>query len=394
MDRLIPAPLCLAAGAGAGTAFGFGPQALHVAIIVPFVMAPGRGAVSVATAVAATSAATLPAGLAAFDYTDLIATSLIAWAVPAGVTGLAFGAALAAPRAWRPLAVGTAILAVSLPPLGSISLVSPLPIAGLLYPGSGLFGIALVVVLLAALSVRRSDLATTVSVLCLVTAAALIAHAVSEPAQGRAQVVGVDTHRGQPDAETSALLSGVWRREERRASELLGASTVLWPESVYGEWTELTGAMLTLTATTVIGGARHYVAENAYVNTLVDGKSGEVLYAQRSPVPLPIDGRARAVSVVSLEEPGLVHHDDLHALLCIEIAHPWLAISTFRAAALDKRRSGAGIVSAEPVMWAANLGWSTRPGLERRMRQTALQWSRLFDVPLVTAINRAEVPGA
>ena len=387
MDGLIRVSVSAAAGA----AFGFGPELAHVAVIVPFAIGGGRGRPSFGCAAAYAAPAALPAGLAAFDYTGSIGVSLIAWAVPGSVYGLAVGAALAAPRPWRTLSVIVVIVAVSVPPLSAVALLSPVPVAGLVFPGAGVAGLIGFLVLLGVLASARSTPILCLSSACLVGSAAVATAATPRHADERgpgtasavsAPIAGVDTSRGQPDARTRALLSGAWRTEERRISEALGAHTVVWPEGVYGEWSALTGQMLELATPRLVGGARSYVDERTYVNTLIDGVTGEVLYAQRSPVPLAFGRGHRAVPGERLEDARPVRYAaaGLSALLCIEIANPWLALVTFGGAAS----------SARPVVWAANLGWSSRAGLATRMRQTARQWGALFDVPVVTAVNHPD----
>ncbi len=379
MDGLIR----ISASAAAGAAFGFGPEPVHVAVIVPFAIGAGRGRPSFGCAAAYAVPAALPAGLAAFDYTGSVGTALIAWTVPGAVFGFALGAALAAPRRWRTASVIAVIVAVSVPPLSAITLLSPMPTAGLVFPGAGLVGLVGFVVLLGALAATRSTPILVLASACLVASATFATAAVPIPADERG-IAGVDTWRGQPDARTQSLLAGAWRTEERRLSDALGAHSVVWPEGVYGEWSALTGRMLELATPRLVGGTRTYVDETTYVNTLVDGVTGEVLYAQRAPVPLALGRRHRAVPGDRLAEarPAAAA---LPALLCIEIANPWLALLTFGGAASSER----------PVVWAANLGWSSREGLATRMRQTARQWGALFDVPVVTAVNHpdASVPG-
>ena len=377
MDGLIRISACAAAGA----AFGFGPELAHVAVIVPIAIGAGRGLVSFACAAAYAVPAALPAGLAAFDYTGSVGTALIAWTVPGAVFGLALGAALAAPRRWRTVAVIAVIVAVSVPPLSAVTLLSPLPVAGLVFPGTGLVGLVGFVVLLGALASARSTPILVLSGACLVASATFATAAVPTHADKRG-IAGVDTWRGQPDARTQSRLAGAWRTEERRLSDALGAHTVVWPEGVYGEWSALTGRMLELATPRLVGGTRTYVDETTYVNTLVDGVTGEVLYAQRAPVLLALGRRHRAVPGDRFGDahPAASTPAALLALLCIEIANPWLALVTFGGAAS----------SARPVVWAANLGWSSREGLATRMRQTARQWAALFDVAVITAVNHPD----
>ena len=419
--------LCVAAG----LAFGFGPAALHPLVAVPFALAPGSRAGAFGGAGAWAGAATLPAGLAAFDYTDSVGTAALAWAVPAGTIALILGAAFAAPRRWRAPAVAVALVAISVPPVSGLAFVSPLPVAGLLFPGLGAVGLVALVAVLSLLAVVRPDERAVASgrragvrqagAAVAVAAAAVTGVAVAVAATGvdpipsppsdadGPVVVGLDTYRGMPDARRAALFGPAWRMEEHDLApaaaggrgdrpgtvssddavahdvarrDAPGRLTVLWPEGVYGDRDPTAGALLVASPVRHVGGARIHVDETSYVNALVDGATGELLYAQRRPVPLAVDGAHRAVAGDRLpadraDEAGT---DRIDALLCIELADPWLAATTFA------RADG-------PVLWAANLGWSTRPGLHRRMRATGEQWSALFDRPLVAAVNHPAPDG-
>ncbi len=359
----------------AGAAFGFGTELWHVAILVLLVVTRTARTTTICCVFAYAAVATLPVAFAAHDYGGASMLIAYVWSVPTLVFTALMGGALTLPGPWRASGVVLAVIALSVPPLASISMLSPLPVAGLVFPGFGTVGLAVFLAVLAMVSIAAQRVALITILMALGAASAAVRadglRAVDEPV-----VVGIDTWRGQPDARTAALFSGPWRMEEVRISESLDAATVVFPESVYGEWTALTGATLAFANRRLIGGARHYVSSQRYVNTLVDGRTGKILYAQRAVIPVAIEGRHQAVTVDSL--PDTVDTvDAIDALLCIELANPWLSAVTFAQA------SG-------PVIWAANLGWSSRPSLARRMRDTARQWGRLYGTRLVIAVNHAE----
>ena len=321
MDGLIR----ISASAAAGAAFGFGPELAHVAVIVPFAIGAGRGRPSFGCVAAYAVPAALPAGLAAFDYTGSVGTARIAWTVPGAVFGLALGAALAAPRRWRTVSVIAVIVAVSVPPLSAITLLSPLPVAGLVFPGAGLAGLVGFVVLLGALVSTRSTPILVLASACLVASATFATAAVPIPADERG-IAGVDTWRGQPDARTQGLLAGAWRTEERRLSDALGAHTVVWPEGVYGEWSALTGRMLELATPRLVGGTRTYVDDDdvrEHAGRRGDGR-GAVRAARAGTARAGAPASRRAGRPARGRAPGAAAA--LPALLCIEIANPWLAL--------------------------------------------------------------------
>ncbi len=314
-----------------------------------------------------------PAAIAAFDYTANPALAALAWVVPVGLNVIALGVSLGAGR-YAGLASVLVLTLLSITPVSGFALISVWPLAGILFPGTGWFGIALLTLLVFCLvewlprkwySLRAPAIALSMVVLS-TNAQAVVAH---EPTTRT--VVGIDTQRGMPDATKQAIFAQAWRFEELDIAERQAATTVVLPESAFGVWSEQDHRILGLATRRIIGGARQWLDESHYVNVLVDATDGQVVYRQRSPVPAPLGTGAIA-------RPGKpVANAGINALLCVEIANTGLAASTYASAKSE-------------VIWAANLGWSQNKALVQRLIDETTLWSRLFGIPTVIAVNHPE----
>lgn len=376
MDLVIRAPLLL----GAGALFAFGPPLAQLSALLLFPVACGRGVLLSSFLTACFYAmALIPAGLAAMEYTHSLPWSLLCWLVPLSVNTVVMTVGLSAPARWRVLAVVTAVSILSLPPLASLSLVSPLALAGLLFPGMGSTGLAAMLALIGALcwlpaksAYRQQWPFAGVALLSLLSHSYAIATPVDTDVS---DMIGLHTHRGMPESMTRDAFRMAWRYDELERSDSQTANTIVWPESTYADWQELDGDILSHTPKKVIGGARLWVSDDRYVNALVMGKTGELVYAQRSPLPFSLGRPVVAVSSKHLIE---LAPENIAALLCFEITNTWQVARTFSSA-------------ESTVIWAANLGWSSNDQLAKRLIQQVHLWSALYRKPAAIAVNYAEV---
>ncbi|WP_233852920.1 conjugal transfer protein TraB [Paraburkholderia sp. HD33-4] len=139
-----------------------------------------------------------------------------------------------APRAARAL---LAIMLVSLPPLGTIGWLSPIYVAGALYPGWQLAGLLLGMCMLAtAARIRQSRAALRVGALLI--GAAVVAHLDGHRPELPSGWIAVDTSLGrldQRDYETlharfvATMQTAQWGFES-------GAGVVVFPEELVGVW--------------------------------------------------------------------------------------------------------------------------------------------------------------
>ena len=133
---------------------------------------------------------------------------------------------------WR---VPVALIAGIVPPLGLIGWASPLTAAGLLFPGTGWFGlVAATIVLAGALAVRPRQVAPTGAALI------LVAHAMypgdPSPPFGW-QAINTQFGASDPADITTEYLRAQGIQQRSRVSE---ARVIIFPESVLSQWTEAT----------------------------------------------------------------------------------------------------------------------------------------------------------
>lgn len=299
----------------------------------------------------------------AYDYAHSVGYSLLVFITVWMLNTTVMATALCMRHRWRPVAVIVGVVTLSIPPLAQLSLVSPTPLAGVLFPGWGWAGIVALLVLIGVSSLGRRTVCI-VSVIALLSVGSLTANTNRE-----ARIEGLDTWRGSPTETDAALFLHVHRHDELQRANASMLDSVVFPESTFGEWTPDTGSILRHSVKTIYGGARAYIDDKRYVNVVVDGKTGDIVYAQQYPIALQPVYREQAVS-----GRGWLQNRRFSALICIEITHPWHAAQVFSRA-------------TDQVVWIANLGWSRREWINRRVSSTAHQWAQLFGVAVVSAVN-------
>ncbi|WP_435669286.1 hypothetical protein [Maritalea sp.] len=363
-----------------GTLYAFGPPWSQLSILLVFPISSGVGLIhSAALAFCFYAIALLPAGLAAFDFSQSLQWSFVCWLIPATINSIVIAIGLSASPKWRPWTTISSVVALSIPPFSTVSIATPIALAGILFPGAGNFGIAAMLLLIGVFSLLGYEITRTsriqfagVAFLSLLCNSYAIAKPPSLENDG---VIGISTYRGMPSDMQHEAFRMVMRHEELERSEALLERTIVWPESIYGEWQQSDGEILSHTSKSIIGGSRAWVSDISYVNVLVSGTSGETVYAQASPLPLSFGRKSRAVSATQLPERV---EQPIAALICFEIANTWLVINRFSSA-------------DHVVVWAANLGWSKSPSLNKRLTQQAHLWSALYRKNVAIAVNYSEV---
>lgn len=324
------------------------------------------------------SVAFTPAALAAFDYSEQLSLAALAWAVPVAINVVALSWALGMKR-YAALCSVFVLTALSLTPLSNIAVISIWPLAGLLFPGTGWFGIVLITTLVFCLIAwspiyQRAFNATAITLITILSLS-INAHAATAQVSAPHHTAGIDTYRGMPDETTRVVFANAWRFEELDKAGKRNAATVIFPESTFGEWNSQSHAVLSSSSSTIFGGAREWLDDNRYVNVLINAADGQVIYRQRIAVPAVISGATHATSANPRERAPIA------ALICVELVSTGLVARTYAAA-------------HDQVIWVANLGWSKHDTLYKRLVNETVLWSRLFNVTTVRAVNHAEATDA
>jgi len=282
-----------------------------------------------------------------------------------------------------------------LPPLGIIGWASPLTSAGILFPGTGWLGL-MATAALPGLLVVRPRVVLPVAGASIVLSYLVFSGIPAPPAGWEA----VDTHFGgiahgaqSPVTEFAAAES---IQDRARVST---AHVIVFPETVVPVWTEATGlfwqqtlAELRASGKTIVFGAgrpmtrndrvhllrEHVTTEPRYRNALqIDGVESGVFY-QRIPVPLSMWKPFSASGVpLNLLGPGVVQiaGHRTAVLICYEQVLAWPIIQS-----MAERPS--------IVLAMANDYWATNTPIPRCQIAAIRAWSRLFDLPFLSATNR------
>lgn len=332
----------------------------------------------------------LPGGSTVF-FGDT-APAFFGWALWVGASAL-----LAAPyallwsasgrmKAWR-FSVATCLVAI--PPIGFIGWLSPLSLAGALYPGAGWFGIALLLVLMTALSNPSIKAAT----LLLFAAVAFNVAACSAPVSPL-RWGGVDTSfarlssAGSDDAQQvlASMRRVQWVTEF--AKTVPANSVRVLPETILGSVNGLTefqladvDAALAARGSRLLVGGEFPQSDGRYKNALIVlGASGTEDKSVSQYIPVPISmwkpwASNGAVATV-LGTPNVIAVLGTHAgvAICYEQLLPFSLLS---------------VMAGKPdiLLAPSNVWWARDTPIPNIQRQTSEAFSRVFGVPVVAARN-------
>ena len=308
--------------------------------------------------------ACLPVLWVVYSYTQTAVLALVQYSIVVSLNTLLIGGSLFQTKVPRAASLPLALVLVSVPPLSALNPISVLPLAGWLFPGMKFVGIVLLLTLVA-LSTSARRWGIPAFTLIIVLSLPLGNTYALQSDESLSAISIVRPHDARLDTNMMRI---AYRYEELDLIALTGASIVVLPESVFGEWSPIDGSIISQSERRVYGGARHYKDPDHYVNVMVDGKTGHIVYEQRSPPTLGRIGAARAVS-----GNGDRVDTGLSFLICYELTNAWLALSTFSR-------------SDRTVVWSANLSWFNSHYLQRRLNSVLEAWSRLFAVPTHTAV--------
>jgi hypothetical protein len=267
---------------------------------------------------------------------------------------------------WRcPLAL--AVCAV--PPVGLICWASPLLSAGLLFPGTGLVGVAATAFVPVVWPVRP----------LLLTATMLLANLLYRPTLPTTAIEPLNT-------KDSADL---FQKEEaaRTAIDSSHSALVVLPEGAVRRWTEATEVFWAptiehLQAThriALVGVGLPIAHSKEFQNAvLVIGDERRQVLTQRIPIPVgmwkpfgPSDGVP-----LNLTGPGIIHvgRERLAILICYEQLLIWPVLQS----AFEKPSLLVGV---------SNAAWTRQTNIPAVQEACLFAWSRLFGIPFISAVN-------
>ena len=386
-----------------------GPAVLQIALLALFICTAQLRPVATFVVVGIFFAIALsPLVIAVRDFTGSYASVITVFGIAWFVNVLIMGTALSTPSRWRPVCVVLGVVALSVSPLASVAVVSVLPFAGVLFPGSGTAGLLLLLGAIALL-VSRVRMLPIASVL----AGSLMAQAVySAPMSIESvdthSIVGLDTADGAPSVMERQAFRVVMLESKRDqvlttlkgVTGTTGAITVVFPESAFGYWNLSVAQQLgefadgTHRSVTVLGGARLTIATRdsdsraLFIHVLINAVTGKILYEQQNPIPglhrLAIERhnetyterhtQQKVAAAFPVAGQGTRRELGFGVLICGELINAWRSFRTFSE-------------KTDTVIWIANLGWTDQSYFKKRLTLTAKRWGRLYNTRVITAVN-------
>jgi len=300
------------------------------------------------------------------------------------------------------LRTASAIVVLTVPPLGCLGWLSPLLAAGVLYPGQGWTGVACAVTLFCVSAVMghaaRNGRIGSVRRWMIVTLGLLayggIANMSYRPPEPPAQWVAVDTQLGPFPADRHA---GFDRQQQLigLAEEAIksGAKVIILPEEVAGTWRTAVaywwrplGEFAARYGATVLVGADFPVSpslveEDAprFTNSLVLLGAAEGVANARQPIPVGLwRPWSNTTAVADLTGSGIIEVRGLRVAvsICYEDLLAWPVLLSFA------RMPPPQVLVSAGNNWfhdGADALWIQRRSVEL--------WARLFGVPLLRAVN-------
>jgi hypothetical protein len=337
---------------------------------------------------AAASWPLIPGARAFFGYQGTPLIGLFLCLAAAALLALPWGLLFTRGRGKAALSVPLCILLTAIPPLGVIGWASPLLSAGVLFPGSKWFGLALIIGFLSLFPFKPAQ-----SVACL-TVCALVFHSQYRQPQLPAKWEAVNTNyggvgQGDPDFATEYSTHQFMQTTilESRAAVLLFPEHLVthWNESTEAFWGDTLASVAAQHRTILIGAginrpgtSRNPFVQNRYLNVLLArGEENAALYQERIPIPIAMWKPLGDDGVpLNLFAHGTIriHNQNAAVLICYEQVLVW----PFLSSALEH---------PTVLLTASNNYWAKNTPIPAIQRSSAASWARLFQLPVLSATN-------
>jgi apolipoprotein N-acyltransferase len=384
--------LPVVAGATAATAWSGHLAAIPFSLVAPLLVHHTKSRkhayASMFSYYAAASWPLIPGARAFFGVQGTPVIGLFLCLAAAVLLALPWGLLFTRERGRAAFCVPLCILLTAMPPLGIIGWASPLLSAGVLFPGSKWFGLALII---AFLSVFRFK---PVQSLLSLTLCALVFHFQYTEPQLPAGWEAVNTNyggvgQGDPDFMTE------YNTHQSMQTTIIEshAAVLLFPEHLITHWNESTDVFWrnTLAAVaeehrTVLMGAginlaaagRNPLAQNRYLNVLLArGEENTALYQERIPVPIAM-WKPLGDDGVPLKLFGSgtirIRAQKAAVLICYEQVLVWPILSS-------------AVEHPTILLTVSNDYWAKNTRIPAIQQASATSWARLFDLPILSATN-------
>lgn len=332
----------------------------------------------------------VPAIFANFFPESWPGVGIVVWLVHAALLSSPWAIlwrAKATPR-WAILSAAAALLVTTLPPLGILGWLSPLLLAGEVFPGTGWIGLGLTFSILALLAGCGRGQRRVLALLSVVAVStSLVTNAWYTPPRAPEGWTGIDMAMGNyPKDRTAAYHHHQALMRSVEAKLNVGAKVIVLPEGIGGLWRagsqfwwrDVDQMARGRNATVVLGADLPADGERYFNGAALLGATAGALRG-RVPMPIGVWRPGQEVGgVPDLLGSGTTHLHDIQVAysICYEdfLIYPMLLSS------LDKPRA---IISLANNWFADDLDavWIQRRSIENQ--------ARLFGLPLVRAVNLA-----
>jgi apolipoprotein N-acyltransferase len=290
-------------------------------------------------------------------------------------------------RTVRPFAITAMFLLTALPPLGIIGWASPFLSAGVLFPGTGWFGVIGTLAVLPLFGRFPAHTATTVAMVALIANG--FYRAPSPPVGWQA----INTQFGGAGQGDPDFLAEFLSSEQIQSTIAQSHAQVLvFPEHIVTQWSEATEAfwhqsleiLAARHATLIIGAGLPRTQTSvgttghAYYNTVIArSEDTTTVYYQRIPVPIAMWKPLSTDGVpLNLLRPGTIVVEKQRAavLICYEQLLVWPFLSS-------------AAENPTVLITTANDYWARRTRIPKIQQASTESWARLFRLPVLSAVN-------
>ena len=324
----------------------------------------------------------IPGAQSFFQTGHHLGTPIVIWLVLAALGSLPW--ILFYHRRFLPLSALAALALLALPPLSLVTVAHPLTAAGLWFPGTRWFGLALPLVLIAAHKRLGTPLVFAVLILASLAVHARFVRPIADP-----HIVAVNTNFGNAPSGSENSAQAI-RRSSTCSQQIALAhpnALVIFPESLIPNWSAAhdarwasTFAQLDSQRTGILIGTTIPIPNTeANRNVLLSrGYTEHLSYVQRVPIPLGMWqlGESRRGFPLSLRFPATIRVWNRRAgvLLCYEQMTFWPAVETMAR-------------GPEMLIAPSNLYWARNTSIPAIQHLAAQDWADLWAIPLYEARN-------
>jgi hypothetical protein len=337
---------------------------------------------------AAASWPLIPGAHAFFGHQGTPLIGLLLCLTAAALLALPWGLLFTREQGKAAVFVPLCVLVVAIPPLGIIGWASPLLSAGVLFPGSKWFGLALITGFVSLFRFKRA-----LSMVCL-TGCALVFHSHYTEPRLPAGWEAVNTNyggagQGDPDTATEYNTHQSMQTTilESRAAVLLFPEHLVthWNESTEAFWGDTLASVAAQHRTILIGAginrtgtSRNPFVENRYLNVLLArGEENSALYQERIPLPIAMWKPLGDDGVpLNLFARGTIriHNQNAAVLVCYEQVLVWPFVSS-------------ALEHPTILLTTSNDYWAKNTRIPVIQQSSAASWARLFHLPMLSATN-------